>query len=41
MRCGNSANRVHVVQESERLVKITEICLGNFRKLEYQLVLQK
>ena len=37
----NSANRVHLVQGSERLVKITEIFLENFRKLEYQLVLQK
>ena len=36
----NSANRVHVVQGSERLEKITENGLENFRKLEYHLVLR-
>ena len=38
---GNSANRVPVVKESERLVKITEKYHRSSRMLEYQLVILK
>ena len=38
---GNSANRVPVMKESERLVKITEIYHRSFSTLVCQLVLLK
>ena len=37
----NSANRVPVVKENKRLVKITEIYHRSFHMLVYQLVLLK